>query len=157
MKSFTVEEITQITGGMLTKVQDAKIERIADTWGDGKARNEALARIESVGKKAAPKKNGTEFTFIINDDITYNSPSDFRDADNQDRLKELSLMRKNYQSLTTELEKLRNYYARKASTSEISKLREEILGYEKEYYQLESGIHELEKQIRNAEIKVLKK
>lgn len=135
----------------------AKIERIADTWGDGKARNEALARIESVGKKAAPKKNGTEFTFIINDDITYNSPSDFRDADNQDRLKELSLMRKNYQSLTTELEKLRNYYARKASTSEISKLREEILGYEKEYYQLESGIHELEKQIRNAEIKVLKK
>lgn len=29
MKSFTVEEITQITGGMLTKVQDAKIERIA--------------------------------------------------------------------------------------------------------------------------------
>lgn len=29
MKSFTIEEITQIVGGMLTKVQDAKIERIA--------------------------------------------------------------------------------------------------------------------------------
>lgn len=29
MKSFTVEEITQIVGGMLTKVQDATIERIA--------------------------------------------------------------------------------------------------------------------------------
>ena len=29
MKSFTVEEITQIVGGMLTKVQDAAIERIA--------------------------------------------------------------------------------------------------------------------------------
>ncbi len=29
MKQFTVEEIAQITGGMLTKVQDAKIERIA--------------------------------------------------------------------------------------------------------------------------------
>ena len=29
MKSFTVEEITQIVGGMLTKAQDAKIERIA--------------------------------------------------------------------------------------------------------------------------------
>jgi len=29
MKSFTVEEITQIVGGMLTKAQDATIERIA--------------------------------------------------------------------------------------------------------------------------------
>ena len=29
MKSFTLEEITNITGGMLTKVQDATIERIA--------------------------------------------------------------------------------------------------------------------------------
>ena len=29
MKSFTVEEITQIVGGMLTKAQDAKIERLA--------------------------------------------------------------------------------------------------------------------------------
>ena len=29
MKSFTLEEITQITGGMLTKAQDAKIEKIA--------------------------------------------------------------------------------------------------------------------------------
>ena len=29
MKQFTVEEITQITGGMLTKVHEAKIERIA--------------------------------------------------------------------------------------------------------------------------------
>jgi len=29
MKQFTLEEITQITGGMLTKAQDAKIERIA--------------------------------------------------------------------------------------------------------------------------------
>ena len=135
----------------------AKIERIADTWGDGNARNEALARLESINKKTASKKRGTEFMFIINDDITYNSPSDFRDADNQDRIKELNLMRKKYQSLTTELEKLRNYYTQKASTAEISKLREEILGYEKEYYQIENGIHELEKQIRNAEIKMLKK
>jgi hypothetical protein len=135
----------------------AKIERIADTWGDGNARNEALARLESINKKTASKKRGTEFTFIINDDITYNSPSDFRDADNQDRIKELNLIRKKYQSLTTELEKLRNYYTQKASTAEISKLREELLGYEKEYYQIENGIHELEKQIRNAEIKMLKK
>ena len=134
----------------------AKIERIADTWGDGNARKEALARLESIGKKAAAKKSGTEFTFIINDDVTYNSPSDFRDADNQDRIKELMQMRKSYQSLETELEKLRNYYAKKASNAEISKLRDEILGYEKEYYQIESGIRELEKQIRNAEIKVLK-
>ena len=29
MKTFTLEEITQITGGMLTKVQDAKISQIA--------------------------------------------------------------------------------------------------------------------------------
>ena len=29
MKAFTLEEITQITGGMLTKVSEAKIEKIA--------------------------------------------------------------------------------------------------------------------------------
>lgn len=135
----------------------AKIESIADTWGDGNARNEALERLKTISKPTTKKKSESEFTFIINDDITYNSLADFRDADNKDRINELNVMLKNQQNLTTELEKLRNYYARKANTAEIGKLREEILGYEKRYYQLESGIRQLEKQIRNAEIRALKR
>ena len=34
MKTFTLEEITHITGGMLTKVEDVKISQIAQNLTD---------------------------------------------------------------------------------------------------------------------------
>ena len=134
----------------------ARIERIADTWGDGELRTETLDRLNNAGRRPKEeKKKQPEFTFIINDDIVYNSLSDFQDADNSKRIANLMKMRKSYDELGTNLEKMRDYYATKADIAERSNMQAEILGCEQEYYQLESDIRQLEKIIRYAEIKAI--
>lgn len=133
----------------------ARIDCIADTWDDGEARQQALARIGSMTENSQKAKS-EDFDFVINDETTYHSLSDFRDADNRDRLNELNQMRQRYRQLETELEKARLYFSTKATDSEKNGLRAEILGYEQEYYQLEKNIQLLEKIIRNTEIKLLK-
>lgn len=134
----------------------ARIERIADTWGDGELRTETLDRLNNAGRRPKEeKKKQPEFTFIINDDIVYKSLSDFQDADNSKRIANLMKMRKSYDELGTNLEKMRDYYATKADIAERSNMQAEILGCEQEYYQLESDIRQLEKIIRYAEIKAI--
>ena len=64
-------------------------------------------------------------------------------------------MRKSFDELGTNLEKMRDYYATKADIAERSNMQAEILGCEQEYYQLESDIRQLEKIIRYAEIKAI--
>ena len=134
----------------------AKIEQIADTWGDGELRTETLDRLNNAGRRPKEeKKKKPEFTFIINDDITYNSLSDFQDADNSKRVANLMKMRKSYDELGSNLEKMRDYYATKADIAERSNMQAEILGCDQEYYQLESDIRQLEKIIRYAEMKAI--
>ena len=58
-------------------------------------------------------------------------------------------------NLQVNLEKMRIYFSTKADISERTNMRTEILGYEQEFYQLESDIHQLEKAIRYAELQVL--
>ncbi len=134
----------------------AKIERIADTWGDGELRTETLDRLNNAGRRLKEeKKQQSELTFVINDDITYSSLSDFQDADNSKRVAKLLQMRKSHDELGNNLEKMRNYYATQANIAERSNMQAEILGCEQEYYQMENDISQLEKVIRNAEIKAI--
>lgn len=134
----------------------AKIERIADTWGDGILRTETLDRLNNAGRKPkVEKKKEPEFKFVVNDDITYNTLSEFRDAENSKRVTKLMQMRKSYEELGTNLDKMRVYYATKADIAERSNMQAEILGCEQEYYQLESDIQQLERIIRYAEIKAV--
>ena len=134
----------------------AKIERIADTWGDGILRTETLDRLNNAGRKPKEEKEKEpEFKFVVNDDITYNTLSDFRDAENGRRVTKLMQMRKSFDELGSNLEKMRIYYATKADIAERSNMQSDILGCEQEYYQLESDIRQLENIIRYAEIKAI--
>jgi len=133
----------------------ARIDCIANTWGDGEARLQALKKIGNITEDSKKTKE-QNFEFAINDDITYYYISDFRDANNRDRINELNQMRKRYKQLETEMEKARQYFSTKAADSEKNGLRTEILEYEQEYYQLEKNINLLEKIIRNTEIKLQK-
>ena len=133
----------------------ARIDRIADTWGDGQARQEVLNRIKQIEKKQIQKDNKQEFLFAINNDITYYNMSDFRNPDSRTCFEELTKMQQQFSKLADELEKSRTSYATKAPGNEKNALRAQILGYEQEYYQLEQDIHQLEKKIRNNEIKFL--
>ena len=133
----------------------ARIDRIADTWGDCTEREEALERLKRWADMTA-KQQKRDFTFVVSDGVVYTSLSDFRDAGNRDRFKELAAMRKQYEGMDSEMEKMRKYYAAMPDGSEKNGLKQEILYSEKEYYQLENNIRQLEKIIRNKEIKARK-
>lgn len=135
----------------------ARIDRIADTWGDGTERQKALDRLKGMAK-ATDKQKVQDFKFVINDNTVYTSLSNFRDADNRsNRVSELMAMRQRYEALGPELEKVRKYYATMPFGTEKDGLRKEILSTEKEFYQLENNIRQLEKIIRSSELKARRK
>ena len=135
----------------------AKIEHIADTWGDGNLRLETIDRLNNAGRKPKEdrKNRRQEFEFIVNDNITYASLSDFRDKENRKRAEKLISMHKSFQELSSNLDKMRVDYAARKDEVEKKNLRSEILDCEQEYFLLESDIHQLEKAIRYAEMQML--
>lgn len=133
----------------------ARIDRIADTWTDPSKRDEALRRLQNPATAARKDNQRQEPLFIINDDIAYTRLSDFKVNENRERLKRLNGMRKNYERLDSEIEKMRMYYATKASGDEKRSLQTEIQGYEQEYRQLKADISQLEKTIRNTELQTV--
>ncbi len=91
---------------------------------------------------------------IINDALTYSSAKDFRSQEAAVLYKQLIEARQQLCDVNVQLEKSRNYYP-KANGSEKQSLAREILQAETEQMQLYSHIHSLEKETRNAEIKII--
>ena len=142
----------------------ADISSIADTWGNGEERNAALARyydisinsLKAANTNSQPEDNTiASQELIINDAITYSSTKDFRSREAAVLYKQLIEARQQLCSLNGQLEKSRSYYS-KATGAEKQSLRREILQAETEVIQLNSQIQTLEKETRNAEIKIIK-
>ena len=134
----------------------ARIDRIADTWTDDAARQEALTRLQDISKRRHQKTDDHEFTFVVNDDVTYTRLSEFRAPGSSRLFQELQSLRQQYQRLATALDKARDYYAQ-AAQEERDELRSEILASERTQSQLQRQIHDTEKTIRNSEIIFLTK
>ena len=103
----------------------ATIGRIADTWSDKEARNEALARIEKA-KTAMAKAD--------------------KDNHEGEAMSELDAMRHQAEVLSKALTLARNTYAN-ATAEERQKLRGEIISSEQQLEQLQTDIRNKEKQI----------
>ena len=134
----------------------ARIDRIADTWTDDTARQDALTRLQDISKRRHQQTDDREFTFVINDDVTYTRLSEFRAPGSSRLFQELQSLRQQHQRLVTALDKAREYYAQ-ATQSERNELRSEILASERTQSQLQRQIHDTEKTIRNSEIIFLTK
>ena len=142
----------------------ADISSIADTWGNGEERNAALARyydisinsLKAANTNSQPEDNTiASQELVINDALTYSSTKDFRSREAALLYKQLIEARQQLCSLNGQLEKSRSYYS-KATGAEKQSLRREILQAETEVIQLNSQIQTLEKETRNAEIKIIK-
>lgn len=107
----------------------AAINRIADTWGDGQAREEAMQRWTEAQNRAEVSQSSQK---------RQNS--------------ELEEMRHKASVLEKALLLTRNYYA-KANEKDRSKLRDEILSSERELEQLQRDIRQKEKEEHNAQYK----
>ena len=142
----------------------ADISSIADTWGNGEERNAALARyydisinsLKAMNTNSQPEDNTiASQELVINDALTYSSAKDFRSREAAVLYKQLIEARQQLCSLNGQLEKSRSYYS-KATGAEKQSLRREILQAETVVIQLNSQIQTLEKETRNAEIKIIK-
>ena len=135
----------------------AAINRIADTWGNGKERKAALARMKTM---ATPKHSisqvvsSQEAQLIINDGLTYYSPKDFRSKEAASHYQQLVKARQQLSQLHEQLEKARNYY-HKADKTDKASLRREILQAEADETKLNERIRTLEKLSRNEENKLI--
>lgn len=132
----------------------ARIAQIAQTWNDKKVLNAARKRLKLA--KVSPAKNKQEFSFVINDHLTYHLLSDFKATGNQERYRELIKARQDYEDVVKALEKSRNYYP-KATKEERKDLDRDILAKEQSQHLLYLAIQKQEKAIRQAENEYLTK
>mgnify|MGYP002625351210 FL=1 len=135
----------------------AEIRRISDTWGNGKDRKAALARLEKLrqqGKRTSSASTQNAISFIINDRLTYTSANQFKAPDNDILFKELQDMQKQEKDLKENLDKARLFYS-KAKAGDRQILKKEILDNEQRYEYLLKEMKKLEKRIRNEENKFL--
>ena len=133
----------------------ANLNRIADTWGDGKERQLAMERLKAMqSEKVAMAAKGS-FSFVVNDKTTYTKMADFRSKAGLEKFKALQELESKHAALSKALAKARDYYAT-ASTNERNALKNEILQSERQIESLETNIAQTGKEIRNEENKLLK-
>ena len=132
----------------------ADITCIADTWGNGSERREALERLKAVFTNASrpttDKATEANTAIVINDRLTYTSAKDFRSPTAANHYRELLKARERLSHLEAELQKTRDRYAQ-ADENGRKLLSEIILHNEEQSLILRNKIHTLEKQIRNEE------
>lgn len=133
----------------------ARLESIVATWGDGKARTAALARLASITSSKTKHEKRDELTFVVNDKTTYTKFNDFKSATNRNKFKQLQSLRRNLSTLGKTLNKARNYYST-ANAQDRKTLKDEILKSEQKYDSLELQIKQKEKELRNSENSLLK-
>ena len=128
----------------------ARLDRIADTWGDKSELAQARQRIEKLKRDVSRHSTANSFAFVINDRTTYTSLADFKTSTGKEKFKRLNTLNENRTTLGKTLEKARNYYST-ANSGERAALKAEILQSEQQIESLNKQIRELEKDIRNAE------
>lgn len=135
----------------------AAITRIADTWTDNKAREAALARLKAVNsaqKRTQTTGSDAQQGLVITDALTYSTVSDFKSNEAASLYQQLVQVRQKLSQLESQTEQLRTLY-HQAGKAERRNLQTEIVEAESGLKALYATEKRLEKQTRQAEIKVI--
>jgi len=132
----------------------ADISRIANTWGKGTERKQALERLKAISKTNPTQELKSAVNFIVNDRVTYTDISQFQAPDSPDLYRELQSTKKQLKDIEQLLEKSRNFYA-KAKPEDKRVLRTEILDAERQFVRLTADVKTLEKRIRQSENNII--
>ena len=132
----------------------ADISRIANTWGKGTERKQALERLKAISKTNPTQQLKSAVNFIVNDRVTYTDISQFQAPDSPDLYRELQSTKKQLKDIEQLLEKSRNVYA-KAKPEDKRVLRTEILDAERQFVRLTTDVKTLEKRIRQSENNII--
>lgn len=130
----------------------ARINRMADTWGNEAVRRDALLRMANRNTPNANRTTGerqTTLTFVVNDETVYTKVSDFKKPD---LFREWQTASAKADELETTLQRLREQFAT-ASANGREKLRPEILTCEQKLDATRQQMKQKEKEIRQTENK----
>lgn len=126
----------------------ARISSIADTWREGME----YGPLRTLAKQSAVSSQESEgdFTFVINDKVTYSTLSDFRNEQSRSLFSKALGYKKQLQALKDDLSQKREQFAGDQTNDTLAA---SILNMEKESDSLFREIEKLKMQARNEEIR----
>lgn len=127
--------------------QLAQLKEIKQTWTDTIAVQDALNRLELIKLYEPNEKSNQNFSFIVNDELTYNTLNDFKVEEAKTEFLKYQRMVQDLEDLQTKLLDLRNQFGEGKTD-----LRPAILDLEKQVDSNKSNIIKQEKQIRKLEL-----
>ncbi len=137
-------------------IEAATLRNIRSTWQDEDKVRQGRQRLAALKYTQETDESKGDFTLVIDDSATYHTLADFRSPEAKKLYQQLMQKEKDLRELTKELDGKRVAYA---SGNEAKKqgLAPSILELEKRTKQLAEEINALAKQVRNEEIKKLKR
>ena len=150
-KNYSEDELSR---GKLLSL--ANLTRIRETWPTPEIRDKAMARLSQLRNKAAASKSGVDnIEFIVNDNTTYTSISQFRSDETRKAFLDIIRQKNDLASTTGKLDKLRTQY-HGATVAEKTSLARQIAALEDKAATARIGISQSEKSLRRKENGLLK-
>lgn len=128
----------------------ANLTRIRSTWPTPEIREEAVRRAEKLKAEQRKSSKGQAFRFVVNDEMVYESPSDFSSAANRKAFETLALKKQAIADCEKELDEMRANY-RKGNAVARRRLANDIRREENRLENLLTEAAEQEKSLRNKE------
>ena len=143
---YTPEQLRQLS----------EIHSISQTWTSNQARLSALEQLTAVYKRKFTQKKKNDFEFVINDELTYTTLTDFRSSEAAEMYVDLNELLRKKNKLDSSMERARIAYptARQAHREQY---KQQLLAAEKQSEKYETDIKNLSKKIRRIELTKLGK
>ena len=127
------------------------LNSIKDTWSNTAVVKEARARLEETRNAKESKQQKRDFEFVLNDQRTCYTLSDFRNDEARKKVQWWLETKKDLASRTAELNRLRDRYAA-AAENHKAQFAPQIRLNEEKIEQMLQDLHNQEKEIRNIEL-----
>ena len=143
---YTPEQLRQLS----------EIHSISQTWTSNQARLDALEQLTAVYKRKFTQKKKNDFEFVINDELTYTTLTDFRSVEAAEMYVNLNELLRKKNKLDSSMERARIAYPT-ARQAQRKQYKQQLLAAEKQSEKYETDIKNLSKKIRRIELTKLGK
>ena len=143
---YTPEQLRQLS----------EIHSISQTWTSNQARLSALEQLTAVYKRKFTQKKKNDFEFVINDELTYTTLTDFRSVEAAEMYVDLNELLRKKNKLDSSIERARIAYPT-ARQAQREQYKQQLLAAEKQSEKYETDIKNLSKEIRRIELTKLGK
>ena len=143
---YTPEQLRQLS----------EIHSISQTWTSNQARLDALEQLTAVYKRKFTQKKKNDFEFVINDELTYTTLTDFRSVEAAEMYVDLNELLRKKNKLDSSIERARIAYPT-ARQPQREQYKQQLLAAEKQSEKYDTDIKNLSKKIRRIELTKLGK